>query len=338
MIDSTIRVVIPVSSTKPAVACVGALVESSIRSEIEIVVVSDGVAEDELSEALSPYEVKFVNAATARNAGVARNQGARGFGGDILVFLDSDVIVEKQSLEKLVACIRNGEADAVVGTYSHNVDCLNFWEAYKQLYVSNAYSRRRGYLYGEFWTALSAIRNCVFRELNGFSTMFAGATGEDTELGHRLSRLGYRVLAVPEAKGRHLKRLDFVALVQNDFRKGIKSFHLLLTNKGRVTDFRHSTSRDIAAVVAAYLVPGVALLWSWLPLWLMLVASSCYLAARCDLLVVYRKKGAGFLLKSIPVMYLLDLVRGLCVPLGFWQLWKERLVSSFGRTWSSQRL
>src|SRR5262249_43178948 len=159
--------------------------------------------------------------------------GASKFAGDVLVFLDSDVLVERRAIERLVVAIRSGSAEAVVGSYSDDLEGLNFWEAYKQLYVSNAYSRRQGYLLGEFWTALSAFKNCVFSDLGGFSTAFAGATGEDTELGQRLTQHGYRILAVPEARGKHLKKLNLPALIRNDFRKGMTSFHLLLANKSR---------------------------------------------------------------------------------------------------------
>src|SRR5262249_33733974 len=139
VMNAPIRVVIPVCSSAPLARCMDALFQSSIRSDFEVVVVNDGV--DELDQALLPYELTLVKAAATRNAGAARNQGARGFAGSVLVFLDSDVLVDRQAIERLVAPIRDGRADAVVGSYSQDVDGLNFWERYKQLYVSNAYSR-----------------------------------------------------------------------------------------------------------------------------------------------------------------------------------------------------
>ena len=314
-----------------------ALFQSSVQSEFEVVVVNDGV-DQELDQVLSPYELTEIRAVPIRNAGAARNLGASKFEGDVLVFLDSDVLVERRAIERLVVSIRDGSAEAVVGSYSDDVEGLNFWQAYKQLYVSNAYSRRHGYLSGEFWTALSAIKNSVFSDLGGFSTAFAGATGEDTELGQRLSRHGYRILAVPEARGKHLKKLNLPALIRNDFRKGMKSFHLLLTNKSRVTEFRHSTSKDIGAVVTAYSLLTSTILPIWLSPALMLVVTTSYLYSRSDLLKVYRKQGRPFLLKSVLLMYLLDLVRGVCVALELLRVCERKFCLVLRRSWSLPRL
>ncbi len=320
------RVVIPAyraANTLPI--CIQALLRSNLT--FEIIVVDDGENGD-LRELLSPYPVQVLQG-PHQGAAKARNRGAANYTGDILVFVDADVEVEPNAIERLTAPIRQRLSEAAVGNYSDDTHGMNFSQKYKQLYVSYIYSRRSGYLRNEFWTALGAVEAGLFAELGGFCSTYE--PGEDTELGHRISQSGRRIFAVPEARGRHLKPYTFVKMILNDLRKGICITSLYSNFGERLSSYRHASPRNILAVCLAYFLIIMAVAQWLLPLpegILLFLAFACaYLIVRSSMLAVYRRQGFIFLVKAVFTAFLLDLVRGLCILVGLSKTLTGRLRS-----------
>jgi len=316
---------------------VKAVLASTCRNELEVVVVDDET-DGTLTEFLAAFRVRVVNSGGTGSAARARNCGAAGFDGSVLVFVDADVEVEASAIERLVAPLLTGQADATVGNYSDNTAGLGFAQSYKQLYIHTVYSRRHGYIENQFWTALGAIRRSVFADLGGFCTSFRSALGEDTELGQRLTDAGRRVLCQPEARGRHLKEFTVCSLIRNDLRKGISAVGLELGRGRRVTDNRHSSPRDIAAVALALVLATATLTVTVLIASgfrlatvsalaaLLIVLFGGYTAARFDLLSIFGRHGVGFVSRAAPLMFLLDLVRWLALAIGLLRLCVQRSI------------
>ena len=312
--DNLIRIVIPAhraANTLPI--CIEAILRCGFKGEI--VVVDDGENGD-IYELLSSYPVQILKAEGSIGAAQARNRGASGFAGDILVFVDADVEIEKNTLTSLTAPIRQGLCEATVGNYSCNTSGMNFAQKYKQLYVSFIYSRRVGYIRNEFWTALGAMRADLFNELGGFRSRFE--PGEDTELGHRLTKKGGRIVALPKACGKHWKPYTYRSMFVNDLRKGIRITSLYFETGESLSTYRHSSLRDILSVALAYCIVA-SFLVSWeapFSIAVLPCAFVIYLYTRKDLLIVYKNLGLFFLIKAAFSAFLLDLIRGLSVLIG----------------------
>jgi len=152
--------------------CVDAIVSSEIKADYELVVVDDGGSEN-LAVALAGLPVTIISTGGSGSAAVARNQGAKGFSGRYIIFIDSDVLVLPHCVERLLAPLRTGQADATVGNYSRDVDGLSFAARYKQLYIARVHDRRHGYL-KNFWTAIGAIDAPLFQAFGGFDSAFKG--------------------------------------------------------------------------------------------------------------------------------------------------------------------
>lgn len=321
-----VRIVVPTCSrAEPLLDCVMGISRSLAGFVSEIVVVEDstgGSALPSFSTGL-PSEVRKTGG--LGSAAAARNLGARGFAGDFLVFVDSDVIVVPGALDRLLQPLLDGTADAVVGTYSTDVAGLNFAFAYKSLYIAHVYARDRPRIQNDYGTAIAAVRADVFFELGGFDVSYKGACGEDAEFGIRLTRRGYRIVAVPAACGRHRKRFTLRSLVINDWRKGRIAMFNYFRSAGSLTDNRHASRRDIiGSALATALATWVALatVGGMRPAIIGLPAvglSLTYLAARLDLARCFATQGVGFLLRALPTMALLDVIRGLCVAYGIAQ-------------------
>ena len=258
-----VTVVIPAHHADSTIQlCVDAACRSTIRDRLQLTVVDDG-GNSQLARRLASYPVTIVTTGGAGSAAYARDLGVRHRESEIVVFLDADVIVESDAIKKLVQPIECGLAHATVGNYSRRLQGLNFAQSYKQLYVSLIYSRRDGYITNEFWTALGAVRTSVYHAVGGLNLSFKGATGEDVDFGIRLTRGQYRILQTAKAAGQHRHPFTLVTLLKNDFHKGLNLSRNLLSGLTRMRGNRHSSLRDVWAVVLSSLL-AVVVPVSWL--------------------------------------------------------------------------
>ena len=309
MTEPVPRVVIPCRNSDRTIgACLEALFASR-NIDFEVVVVDDG-GNATLQSLQDRYRFTLRSTGGGKGAGAARNAGAAGYEDGILIFLDADVILEAEALEKLVAPIRNGAAEATVGAYSTDVGERTTAEAYKQLYLAHRYSKRDGYLSDTFWTAIGAVRVAAFRSAGKFPEAWPWAGPEDVELGIALCRNGARILAVPQARGRHLAAMSVAGLLWNDLRKGTEDIYVHWTRAVPLTHNRHASTRDILAVGLSVAASTLALLGRR-PAAAATVAA--YFIVRRDLLAAFR--GRTFA-AAVPLTFLLDLTRAAAVVAG----------------------
>lgn len=311
------RVVIPCRRAGRTIgACLEALCDSS-GIAFEVIVVDDG--ENGCLQHLR-RRFGFTLRRTSGNsgAGAARNTGARDFTGDVLVFIDADVIVERNALRNLIEPIVNDKADATVGRYSEDIRGLRAAEAYKQLYLAYTYTKRGGYLADTFWTAIGAVRTSHFHAVGGFTDIYTGAGPEDVELGVRLTAHGSRILAVPSAAGQHRSDLTMSRLLHNDLRKGTEDVYLHWQRRVPLTHNRHAGPADIASVALSWMCVALAALCALWPLQgvLSLVALAYFVARRDLLLTGYARVSCRLLVVAAPLTVCLDLVRGIAVCTG----------------------
>ncbi len=88
------------------------------KGKKEIVVVDDGSANDsvkQLSKLVDPNEVKIIVFDKNRGNKFARMEGIRAATGEIMVFLDSDTILEEDSILNIVAPFKNPKVGSVSG-------------------------------------------------------------------------------------------------------------------------------------------------------------------------------------------------------------------------------
>lgn len=327
-INQIIRVVVPAfNADNTILQCIEAIVNATKHfTEWELVVVDNGLNQ-ELWALLKQTPAQIIIAQDLASAAYARNIGAQGFHDGILIFIDSDVIVEKESLYQLVQPILNKEAIATIGNYSKDVTELNFAQSYKQLYIHHIYNQKSELIQNDFWTAISAVDSKIFQNLNGFNTSFKGANGEDQEFGIRLSKHGHRILTVSKALGKHLNHYTLKKIIRNDYRKGLTAMSNSLVNKVSLNDNRHAKKRSIISVILATCIPfclSLTLLLK-LPISVTLIFVLSWITLRSNLIQCFiQTKGFVFLIKSVFLIYILDLVRFTCVFVGYKNHWKTR--------------
>jgi glycosyltransferase involved in cell wall biosynthesis/peptidoglycan/xylan/chitin deacetylase (PgdA/CDA1 family) len=184
------------------VDAVKALSALRYAGKIDVIVVVDGSA-DGTAESLAPLQLPFpFRVITQPNHGAAsaRNRGAAEATGDVILFLDDDMMARPDLVEQHARTYSKG-ADAVVGQIDSDplsppgflTDCvvrwIGDWQVGSELTPFDVF------------TGQLSVRRSVFRELGGFDegyTSDAHFGHEDTDFGVRLLAR-YRVRHNPEA-------------------------------------------------------------------------------------------------------------------------------------------
>jgi Glycosyl transferase family 21 len=162
--------------------------------------------------------------AAARNLGVASCEA------EVLVFVDSDVEVQAEALERIARHFsEDPDLAAVFGAYDDDPADPGLTSRYRNLLHHHVHAGAAGEA-ETFWAGLGAVRREAFEAVGGFDPdRFPQASVEDIELGMRLRRGGARVLLDPAIRGRHLKAWSPLSMVRTDFaRRGVPWARLLL--------------------------------------------------------------------------------------------------------------
>ena len=231
--------------------CLDALM-SSDYPRYEIVVVDDA-STDRSVEICQQKGVKVVRQSTQCGPAAARNLGAQNVKGDILFFIDADVLVDSTTMSRVAAHFqKNPDIAAVFGSYDDSPAENHFISQYKNLshHFVHQHSSTNAV---SFWAGCGAIGRKVFHKMDGFdSEKFHRPSIEDIELGLRLSRNGYRIVLDKNLQVKHLKKWSFLNLVRTDIFQRAVPWSMLILESGRaVNDLNLKTGDRISAGLVA---------------------------------------------------------------------------------------
>src|SRR5439155_3919209 len=132
----------------------------------------------------------------------ARNAAFAGASGDVLLFVDDDVIPQDGLIERHVAVHSKDPLAVVAGRMAPPPDhALPVWLAWEAAVIERHYSRIEAGLvppsWRGFWTPHASVRRADALAVGGFDKGFKRA--EDVDFGYRLSTLGLRFYFLPDA-------------------------------------------------------------------------------------------------------------------------------------------
>src|SRR5438477_4354499 len=159
-------VIIPVWSGGTNFAKCLASAMAAIKKRDEIIVVADGEGDGSwrIAEQMGARVIKL----PSRNGpGRARNIGAEASESDILFFIDSDVIIPLDSIER-IRSIFETEKDlaALIGSYDEEPAEANFHSQYKNLFHHYVHQHGRSEA-STFWAACAAIGREILLRAGG---------------------------------------------------------------------------------------------------------------------------------------------------------------------------
>lgn len=216
--------------------CLDALLASSYTSR-QIIVVDDG-STDNTAELARAKGVTVVERTRQAGPGAARNEGALRAKGEILLFVDADVLVTEETVARVAKRFtQNPDVDALFGSYDDTPSEENFLSQYKNL--SHHYVHQQS---GEdavtFWAGCGAVRKEVFDRAAGFDQeRYPVPSIEDIELGYRMKKMGCKILLDKALQVKHLKRWTLASLLRADIlHRAVPWSMLMLEKSQRVSD------------------------------------------------------------------------------------------------------
>src|SRR3954447_14347840 len=208
-----------------------------------------------------PDEVIVVDTPPRLGPAGARNDGARRAEGDVLVFVDADVLVHADALARLRAWFdAEDPPDAVFGSYDDAPAVRGVVSSFRNLLHHHVHQEGAGVV-ASFWSGLGAMRRSRFEALGGFDEQrYPRSSVEDVELGVRLAAAGGRIVLGPAVLGTHLKEWTLAEMARTDlFRRGIPWVELMLRHRRLGGDLNLSwRNRASAVAVAGGVIAGVA--------------------------------------------------------------------------------
>jgi GT2 family glycosyltransferase len=199
-----------------------------------------------------PTEIIVVNDAHGEGAAAARNKGAALATGDVLVFVDADVVVHPDAISRLHAHLEaSPQTAAVFGSYD-DVPAGGTVSGFRNLLHHHVHQASGGRV-GTFWAGLGAVRREAFERVGGFDSDRLWL--EDVDLGIRLTEAGEEIVLDPAILGRHLKEWSLRTMVRTDFHhRAVPWVDLMIKHGHSSTDlnlgWRHRASALAVLVIA----------------------------------------------------------------------------------------
>ena len=182
-----------------------------------------------------PEELVVVEEASAPGPAAARNEGARRASGDVLVFVDADVIVHRDAFRLVRAAFaREPRLDALFGAYDDEPEAAGLVSRFRNLLHHHVHVSSAGPA-TTFWAGLGAVRREAFLAAGGFdAARYPRPSIEDVELGLRLTAAGARIELDPRLRGTHLKAWTLLGMIRSDLLdRGVPWVSLLLERRTR---------------------------------------------------------------------------------------------------------
>lgn len=299
--------------------CLTAL-QDTLYEAWDCIVVDDGSTDNSVAIA-QQFDVQVVTGHRIINGPAhARNVGAQLAQGELLFFIDADVLVQPGTIGHAVATmLSDSELAACFGSYDDSPCETNFISQYRNLlhhYVHQSSKPEAS----TFWSGCGMIRRDVFLEMGGFdTTKYARPSIEDIDLGYRLCEAGYQIRLEKLLLVRHMKRWTPRNMIVTDVRdRALPWTRLIVQGGGLHNDLNLQTTQRWSTAVSFLLVA----IFLFSPLWPRLLLMSLPAIAllihfnRNFYTFLAEKRGGWFALKAMPWHWLYFLYSGLSFIVG----------------------
>ena len=303
---NTVSIVVPVfNGGDKFKLCLDSL-EKCSPAPLEIIVVADGQSDASWRLAQEKGFTTIVLEDTGGPAR-ARNIGAESACGEILLFIDADVLVQPDII-KMIGKIfdRSPNVAAAIGSFDNKPTEKSFISQYRNLlhHFTHQTARKDA---STFWGACGAVRRVIFLEANGFDERYKQPSIEDIDLGYRLKARGYRITLEKQIQVTHMKRWDLLSMLKTDiFSRAIPWSKLLLEKNQIINDLNLSLSSrfSTALVFLSFLSPLLWIVSSYT--WILTICSFLLLLAINRRFYTFLQKthGVVFMLKALPLHWL----------------------------------
>ncbi len=237
------------------------LIGMARAGDVQEVLVVDDRSTDGTAEKARKMGATVLTTPVNGGPGAARNLAAAQATGDVLWFVDSDVIAWPDGPAHIRRAFAEDNVAAVFGSYDDAPDGQAWFSRYKNLLHRYHHQRARREA-RTFWAGCGAIRADVFREVGGFDVKtYEVPSIEDIELGYRIAATGRRIVVEPRLQGKHLKVWTMRGSLSTDiFCRALPWSRLMISREGLGDDLNTSGAERLRAALALLLLLSVLIL------------------------------------------------------------------------------
>lgn len=267
--DPTITLIMPAYNAAHLMSQVlTPLLAMRAAGEIDEVLVVDDRSTDDTAEVARAMGATVLVTPQNGGPGVARNLAAEQAQGDVLWFVDSDVIAQPGGPALIRRAFAEPGVDAVFGSYDADPGGRYWFSRYKNLLHRYHHQDSRSEV-RTFWAGCGAVRAEAFRKVAGFDVeTYRKPSIEDIELGYRISNAGGRILVEPALLGKHLKVWTIRNAIHTDiFRRALPWARLMITREKLDDNLNTGRAERARALVALFLLVSLPALLIWPGLW-----------------------------------------------------------------------
>jgi hypothetical protein len=256
-------------------------------------------------------EILVADTPAGATPALARNRAVERASGDVLVFVDADVVVHPDALQRIRARLRDPALDAVFGSYDDAPEAPGAVSGFRNLLHHHVHHAGAGPA-DSFWTGLGAVRRAVFDAAGGLDPERRWL--EDVELGTRLVQAGARIELDPAIQGTHLKAYTLAGMLHVDtVERAIPWIELMLAGRAPRRSLNAGARHRAAALLAIGAVGAVA---ARRPL-LAGGALAAFAALNADLYAtIARSRGRGEAAAAVPLHVLHHVSATAAIPAG----------------------
>jgi len=313
-----VRVVIPAYNAARTIArCLEALFSSTCAG-FEVVVVDDG-STDNTTDIAGGFPVKVIKNNRAKGAAGARNAGAAGCGKRYLLFLDSDVYVQPETLKRLVDTAGRENVDAVIGTYTRLPASRSPYSIYHNLFqyfyfFKNTDDQSKRHITSIFWSGLGMVTTEAFLGVGGYREARKFASSEDDYLGYDLTRKEFRIYLDMGTTVYHDHHYSFAKLSKNYFTRAKENVQAMFVDRPDDFSQGYLNPWNLAALVFSCLSLAsffLALLLGGAFTAAFVVFTTLFIAVNIPFLsLILKEKGVMFSLFSAVMSYTNYIIAG----------------------------
>jgi len=321
----TISLVMPTIGWEEPFGCCVRAALAGLGPQDEAFVVFDG-SPPPAPDWLRSSRAALLSTGQRSGPAAARNLGAQQARGAILLFVDADVELHADAMERVRAHFSvDPELAALFGSYDDRPAAPGLVSRFRNLLHHHTHSSHPGAA-TTFWAGCGAVRRERFLEVGGFDALaYDRPCIEDIEFGLRLSNTGGPILLDPTIQGKHHKRWTLRSMLVTDIRQRAIPWSRLLLRRQQSgsTTLNLDNAARLSSLLSLLVVLSTALLPLRPNLWpLPLLAAAVFLwINRRFYFLCFRQGGIALALVAIPLHGLYFLYSVLCFGLISLEYW-----------------
>ena len=208
-----LSIIIPVyNAQKTLKKCLRAIFSSDYQ-DFEVIVIDDGSRDNSL-EIASLFNCQIIKSEHNQGASATRNKGTKMAKGEVLLFIDADIVIKRDTLNLFVESLK--DYAAVFGIYSQKPGINNLLSLYQNFYAHKSMMATKE-ITSMFYSYCAAIKKGLFEQVGGFNETWKRATFEDVEFGLRVAEKGHQIYL-------H-KRIEVVHHVSYNLKRFFKNYY-----------------------------------------------------------------------------------------------------------------